>query len=307
MARKKRTKSKTRRISFKYGTSQKRKKQKLNLRLPSLMSILKVLAAICIVVAAVAALYFTEKYVRSTKPVETGPLVLEDVPEWVTPELKTKIFAAAGYKYLELDEKAAQLIAENLASVGWIDEIKVQTTHDSIHIKGRWRKPLALVKSGFNKFYVDAEQIVLDFLPMPNLPIVQVKGVSVTSTPPVGQVFEKKDIAAAVTVLAALAKMDESVTPDKPLLNEIESIDVSDFKGRHNSSHPDIILYAKDNTEIIWGAEFGTWQQHLEATDEEKLAKLYSYYKEYGSLLGGAKYINLRDPQNSVPLPIDKY
>jgi len=101
--------------------------------------------------------------------------------------------------------------------------------------------------------------------------------------------------------------MDESVTPEKPLLNEIDSIDMSNFNGRQHNSQPHIILYTKDNTEIIWGAEFGTWQRHLEATDGEKLAKLYGYYKEYGSLSGGAKYINLRDPQNDVPLPIDKY
>jgi hypothetical protein len=49
------------------------------------------------------------------------------------------------------------------------------------------------------------------------------------------------------------------------------------------------------------------WGQHLEATDEDKLAKLYGYYKEYGSLMGRAKYINLRDPQDKIPLPIDKY
>jgi len=275
--------------------------------MPNFMGILKVLVVVLVIAAAGAALYFGQKYIASNAPAETGPLILEDAPEWVNTELKTTIFAAAGYKYIKLDENAAQLIAENLASVGWIDEIQVQTTHDSIRIKGRWRKPLALIKSGFNKFYVDAESVVLDFVSLPNLPIIQVGGISVTSTPPAGQVFEREDLASAVTILAALAKMDESVTPDKPLMYEIDSIDVSNFKGRHNSSQPHIILYATDNTEIIWGAEFGTWQQHLEATDEGKLAKLYSYYKEYGSLLGGAKYINLRDPQDNIPLPIDKY
>lgn len=125
--------------------------------------------------------------------------------------------------------------------------------------------------------------------------------------PAVGTLFEKEDLAAAITILAALTKMDKSVTPDKPLLYEIDSINISNFNGRKNNRQPHIILYTKDNTEIIWGAEFGNWQQHLEATDEEKLAKLYGYYKEYGTLSGGAKYINLRDPQNTVPLPIDKY
>jgi len=101
--------------------------------------------------------------------------------------------------------------------------------------------------------------------------------------------------------------MDKLVTPDKPLLYEIDRIDVGNFNGRENTQHPHIVMYAKDNTQIIWGAEVGKWQRYLESTDEQKLAKLYGYYKEYGTLSGGAKYINLRDPQDNIPLPIDKY
>lgn len=307
MAGRKKAKSKTKRISFRLGDSLGKKKQKTALHRPSLTGILKVLVVVCALAATGAALYFAEKYVKSTTPVETGPLVLKNAPEWATAELKTKIFAAAGQKYIDLDDKAARLVAENLASVGWLDDVKVQTTHDNIIIEGRWRKPLALVKSGFNKFYVDAESVVLDFVAVPGLPIVQVKGVYVTQTPPAGSVLEKDNLTAAVTILAALERMDESVTPEKPLLYEIDSIDVSNFNGRQNHRQPHIILYTTDNTEIIWGAEFGAWQQHLEATDEEKLAKLYGYYKEFGSLLGGARYINLRNPQNDVSLPVDKY
>lgn len=299
-----RKKIKTKRImSFKHGTSAK----KTRWLTPSLIAILIVLVVVFVCAAAGAAFYFMEKYVKSAQPVGTGPLVLEDAPDWATNELKAKILATAGYINLKLDENAARLVAENLVSVGWLDKIKVQTQYGSVAIEGRWRKPLALVKSGLNKFYVDAERVVLDFVPMPNLPIVQISGVSVTKMPNVGKVIEKQDINAAVTILSAMAQMDKSVTPDKPLLSEIDRIDLSNFDGRQNNRQPHIILYAKDNTEIIWGAEFGSWHKFLEATDEEKLSKLYSYYKEYGSLLGGAKYINLRDPQSTVPLPVDKY
>ena len=108
-------------------------------------------------------------------------------------------------------------------------------------------------------------------------------------------------------ILNKLDQMDKSVTPEKPLLYDIDCIDISNFSGRKNSRSPHIVLYTKDNTEIIWGAEFGAWQRHLEATDEKKLAKLYAYYKEHGSLLGGVKYINLCDPQDNISQPIDKY
>jgi len=267
---------------------------------------LKVLAIVCVFVVAGVSLYFAERYVKSAKPAETGPLELVNIPEWVSSELKTKIRDAAGGKTLRLDEEAAEVVAENLASVAWLDNIKIQTTHKQVLIEARWRKPLALVKSGSQSFYVDDELVVLDFVPIPNLPIVRIEGLS-ERVPSQGEVWQSDDLDAAVTILAKLDQMDKAVTPDKPLLYEIDRIDVSNFNGRKNSRFPHIVLYTKDDTEIIWGAEFGTWQRYLETTDEEKLAKLYAYYKEYGSLSGGVKYINLRDPQDNVPQPVDKY
>ncbi len=305
MARRKKTKRKAKRISFKLGTSKRKKQQTYR---PSLTGILKVLAIVCVFVVAGVSLYFAERYVKSAKPVETGSIELVNVPEWVSSELKAKICDAAGGTTFGLDEGTAQIVAENLASVAWLNEVKVQTTHKHLLIEAKWRKPLALVKSGSQSFYVDAEMVVLDFVPTLNLPIVRIEGLSAaTRMPPPGEVWRSDDLTAAVTILTKLDKMDKSVTPGKPLLYEIDRIDVSNFTGRRNSRLPHIVLYAKDDTEIIWGAEFGTWQRYLEATDEEKLAKLYAYYKEYGSLLGGVKYINLRDPQDNISQPIDKY
>jgi hypothetical protein len=299
----KKTKGKTKRISFKLGTS-KRKKQRTYR--PSLTGILKVLAIVCIFVVGGVSLYFAERYVKSAKPAETGPMELVNVPEWASSELKAKIRAAAGGKTFRLDEEAAEMVAENLAFVAWLDNIKIQTTHKQVLIEARWRKPLAMVKSGSQNFYVDDELVVLDFVPIPNLPIVRIEGLS-ARVPSPGEVWQSDDLDAAVTILAKLDQMDKAVTPDKPLLYEIDRIDVSNFNGRKNGRLPHIVLYAKDDTEIIWGAEFGTWQRYLETTDEEKLAKLYAYYKEYGSLSGGVKYINLRDPQDNIPQPVDKY
>jgi len=309
-AKRKKKKSKTKRISFKPGSLSKKKKRKAGRFGPALISILKVSAVACAVVAVVAILYFAEKYVKSSNPVNTGPLVLADTPGWVSEELKAKILVAAGGKTFRLDEDTAYLVVNNLASIAWLDEVQVQTTDKSVRVNAKFRKPIALIKSALHKFYVDVEQVVLDFVPMPNLPIVEVKGLSpIAKTPPLGKVWRQDDLAAAVLILDRLDQRDKdkSVAPDKPLLYEIGSIDVSNFNGRRNTGQPHIVLYTTDNTPIIWGAEIGKWQQHLESTDEQKLAKLYGYYKEYGTLLGGAKYINLRDPQDKVPLPIDKY
>jgi hypothetical protein len=303
MAGAKKTKDKTKRISFKLGTSKRKKQRSYK---PSLIGFLKVSAIVCIFAAVGVSLYFAERYIKLIKPAETGPLELVNVPEWASSELKAKIRAAAGGGTFRLDEETSGAVAENLAFVAWLDNIKIQTTHKQVLLDARWRKPLAMVKSGSQNFYVDYELVVLDFVPMPNLPIVKIEGLS-TKVPSPGETWQSDDLDAAVTILAKLDQMDKSVTPSKPLLHEIDRIDVSNFAGRKNNRLPHIVLYAKDDTEIIWGAEFGTWQRYLETRDEEKLAKLYTYYKEYGSLSGGVKYINLRDPQDNVPQPVDKY
>jgi hypothetical protein len=304
MAGGKKTKGKTKRISFKLSSSRAKKQRTY---WPSLRGILWILGIICIFAAAGASIYFAQMYLKSAKSAVTGPLELVDVPEWVSSELKAKVCDAAGGKTFWLNEGTAQMVAENLASVAWLTGVKIQTMHDRLLVKAKWRKPAALVKFGSKNFYVDASLVVLDFVPMPNLQIVRVEGLSAAKIPPPGEVWQNNELDAAVTILAKLDQMDKSVVPDKPLLSEIDRIDVSNFAGHKDSRGPHIVLYTKDDTEILWGAEFGQWQRYLETTDEEKLAKLYSYYKEYGSLSGGVKYINLRDPQDNIPQPVDKY
>jgi hypothetical protein len=327
--RRRKTKSKTGRILFKTGFSQSKKKRGADLQDSSFRSLLKVLAVIFVFAAIGVGFVFLDKYVKRVAPAWPDNIQVELVnpPDWINASLKEKITAVAKRSWKKEDVKLEedtvrlalrkeslglpQVIQSNLErDVAWLKEIRVRTTHDKILIEANYRKPIALVKRGLQRFYVDAELVVLDFVPMANLPIVNVRGLAVITSPggpQPGETLQQEDLAAAVAILVRLDQMDKLVTPDKPLLFEIDTIDVSNFKGRQSGRLSHINLYTKDNTVIIWGAEIGAWAQHLEAKDEEKLAKLYNYYKEYGSLTGGAKYIDLRTPQGKVPLPIDKY
>ena len=308
-----RKKNKPKKISFKFSGLTKRRKKRVSWFGPSLITILKVLVVVCILCGIVIGLVSLEKYVKETIPVQqgSGELVLADVPLWVSDELKEKIYTIATAKGVNvaLDDEAVSSMQRNIEEmIPWLDEVKVKAPHNILRVEARWRKPIALVKSGTIKFYVDAEQVVLDYMEMPDLPIVEIKGLPpVAKIPPLGEVWQRDDLAAAVMILNRLDQMDRTLTPDKPLLYEIDRIDVRNFNGRLNNRLAHIILYSNDDSQIIWGAEFGQWQRHLESTDEEKIAKLYGYYEDYGSLSGGARYINLRDPRDKIPLPIDKY
>ncbi len=304
MARKKQRISLRERFSSWWGT---RTKKEAEARKQTLTTAVKVAAVMLVLVAAGAFLRYAEGYVSSARPTEEGRLVLVGVPGWVNWDLKARVVAAAGGDRFPIGEETAEVVARNLARMSWLDEIEVRVTHDAVRVGARWRKPVALIERGPSKFYVDADLVVLDYMPMAHLPIVEVKNVSLGLPPSAGAVFDRDDLAAAVKLIVLLNRMDAEVAPKNPLLDQIAGVDVANYKGRRNHRAPHIVLHSKDGTLIYWGAEIGEWSRHLEAKDEQKLAKLYTYYKEFGSLSAGVKYINLYDPQDKVPLPTDRY
>ena len=312
-AKKKRTKSKSKRISLKSGAL-KRKKTKQGIRLIThLISSFKISLMVCVLGSIAVGLLYLDRYRKETTPPMEGPVEQElvHVPAWVNDELKQKALTAAkgDLEDLRIDENAAVLVQQNInRRFAWLDDVKVQTTHNAVRIEGRWRKPVGLIKTRRQSFYVDAEQVLLDVVEMPGMPIVEITDLSlIRKTLLPGEVCNGEDLAEAIKLLELLERRDRIETSQKPLLSEIDRLDMSNFDGRKNRKLPHIILYAKDDTKIIWGAKIGEWQRHLESTDEQKIAKLYSYYKEFGTLSGGVKFINLCDPLDDIPQPIDKY
>jgi len=270
-----------------------------------------------IVFAAAAVLWIgfkdLEKYVRYAVPVSQriGLLELVNPPWWINEQLKWKIYeaATANGEDLRLDEDSAQTVQQNLEkTLAWLQQVKVQTTSRNIRVNGNWRRPIAFVEVANEKFYLDTDMVVLDFVEIQHLPIIKIEGVSaIERIPVVGSKMDQTDLKEAVAILARLDRRDNLNINNKRLLYEISRLDISNFNGRKNNTKPHIVLYASDETEIIWGAELDRWHRHLEVKDEQKIARLYSYYSEKGTLLGGAKYINLRDPQEKILLPIDRY
>ena len=269
-----------------------------------LLSIFKILLVFGLAGLVLAIFVYAERFVESEQPPGTGPLIFEDVPKWVDQNLMNQVYAAiGGSRTFPLEENMASLVVEGLQAVAWLDQIKARVTHSDIRVTAQWRKPLVRVKSGSTEFLLDGQGVVLNPIAL-NLPIVTIRNIRVRQKPPAGTVLEQDDLSAAVNLIGVLDKMDKLECPDDPLLAEIAYIDMANYQGLRNRSEPHIVLVTKDDTPIHWGAELGASGKFLEQSDEKKLATLYTYYNDCGSLLGGnAKFINLRDSRREIPLP----
>ncbi len=298
-----------------------RKQGKIFVRTLNPLGILKVFLFVCALGAVLAGFTFLDRYVKEQTLAPAGSRTIElvgEIPSWVSDEIKNRIYAAATVRLRspqasetnnkEIDEDTAVTVQRSIEKlVPWLADVKVRTTHNNILIRGRWRKPIAQITTNKNKFFIDSELVVLDYIPVGDLSVVTVEGLEFSKHAPVpGEVLQSDDLAAALAVHGRMERMDAAVCPNKTLLREIDRIDVSNFNGRKNKREPHIVLYTKDNTQILWGAEIGSWQRHLESPDDDKLAKLYTYYQQTGTL-SGVKYINLRDPRQTIYLPVDKY
>lgn len=299
-----------------FSSQKKLTKAEKKQRSHALRTTVVIFAFIAIFVAAGVGFMFLDRYVKANLNLseKTAAIQLVDFPDWADTELKQKIISTAGKSPgdFKLTEDAAVRIGENLVTLAWLYDIKVQVSSEAISVNAKYRRPVGLIKDHNQQFYVDNELIVLDYVPIRKLPIVEITGVPghLLTWRNVGTKWPRDDVAAAVELLGLLQNMDSEVTPAKPLLAEIKSIDMSNFGGRRSASQPHIVLYAKDGTEIKWGAQKGAWQRHLEAKDEEKLTLLYNTYQELGTVqLRAAQkgsFIDLTRSQ-TLSLPIDRY
>ncbi len=286
------------------GNSAAKKKNRAGKSGPGRHTFFTVFGLLCILAVVAAGFVLLDRYVqRITSSGQAGPLELVDRPDWFNNDLLQKVYTAAGGSEFALDKTVAEAVAENLELVVWLYDIKVQTTNSSVEVRAKYRRPVAMIRRSEQAYYIDHDAVVLPFLPIEDLTIVEVKGFSARTIPPISDTMTGDDIAAALDLLAVLETMDQISTPDAPLLKEIASIDVSNLDGRKSRSRAHIVLNAKDGTQVNWGAAYGRSARYVEASDQEKVAMLYEFYTQHGTIQGIVKYIELRNPQEAVPRP----
>lgn len=324
-----RKKKKKKQSWFGFGSPPKRRKKKhltKAARARSAASVRKVAAVVAAGIAmgcAAIAFGYMERHVHTLSPVteQLGQLELIAPPEWVNPELQATIADEAGGYYFPLDEDIAEIIAAKLQGLSWIYNTRIRVTSKTVHIYADYRKPTAMIKNGSKKYYLaliapddlsyeqdNPKVMLLDYIKLDTLPVVEIKGLSLRRFPVAGDILQSADITSAVELLTVLGRMDEISCADAPLLDQLASVDISNFAGRKNRNNSHIVLNAKDGTPIYWGAAYGDSTLYLEAIEQEKLGRLYSFYKEYGNTIqcvknAICKSIDLRYAQTRIPRP----
>ena len=293
-------------------TPRTRKKKDATL-LPSWLWVMLTIVGFALLAAGLTAGFMVmERYVKALPQVEThaGPLKLINPPSWLGQAWTEQIVAAVGGSRFVLDETAAATIGRRLAGIPWLYDVRVQTTPIAMEISAQYRRPVVRAVMGQRTFYVDEKMVVYDALPVTAIAVPDVVGFTPRTAPPLGTVWLAEDVKAAMELIRILSMMDLQMTTaaepiKKPLLDEIQSVDVANFAGRKSASQPHLVLNVKDGaTQINWGAAWGQAARYLEAGEKEKVATLYQFYVENkNSLQGKVKFIELRQPQTLIPRP----
>ncbi|MHC4926543.1 MAG: cell division protein FtsQ/DivIB [Planctomycetota bacterium] len=292
---------------FSFFSKKKKTGRRSKKNQPNISSGVKVAASILFVAILAAGgaigLIYMDRSIKQDAIKDT-PLVslrLIGRPDWIENQqvwIDTVTEVAGGGAFAP-NADTAQFVQQRLESLSWMSNVTVQTTPEYINVTGDYRRPVGLIDLGRGKKYLVAKDMtVLEYLPIDSLPIIEITGVdAVKSIPEPGRTWRAEDAAAAVQLLDYLYRCDthflQQEKIQKPLLDEIVAIDVSNFAARSNKPH--IFLKVTDGTKVNWGAAIGQAARFLEQNEKDKIADLYDHFIDYNNtLMGSAKYIELR-------------
>jgi hypothetical protein len=113
--------------------------------------------------------YGDGRYVKTLPQIESaaGPLILKKpTPPWLESSWTEHIVKTVGGRRFVLDEAAARTVAERLAAIPWMYDVRVQATSKALEISAQYRRPIVSVRLGGRTYYVDEKMIVFEALPV---------------------------------------------------------------------------------------------------------------------------------------------
>jgi len=230
---------------------------------------------------------------------------LKDPPQWISEQLIEEICFSTGINRDDdlLDESLTKQWAMNLSQNPWIKRVnKIHKQFDGLVVLDcDLRRPLAKVQRNNQTVYIDFEGVVLPYSPTYGH-LVALRG-HPAPLPKPGQSITAAPLIAGIEVLQQILSVDEKLSAQDRLWQELASIDVSNYQGRRDASRPHLVLYTHGQTEIRWGAPIGDYLPYYEASDILKLTTLYREFKQTGSL-DHYQYIELRNHRKEKADPL---
>jgi hypothetical protein len=232
-------------------------------------------------------------------------LVLKDRPAWMSEALAEQILKSAQPRSPRsaLDHELVAEIGQTLEHNAWVRQVKQvkrvygKSAGDTVEIDCEFRAPIALVASRNDFILVDGEGIRLPekFGPstLPrillgpdgkmNLRIIE----GVAAMPPFvdGQKWVGDDLAAGLDMAKLLY--------GRPFTEEIQRINVANFKGRKNPRDAQIVLLTRFRSEVRWGEPIKL-SFYAELPPIQKLERLALICQKYGRVDGGHSWVDIR-------------
>ena len=255
----------------------------------------------------------SRRFVEQTDAADAGPIKVElvDRPAWMSDYLARQIAASVPRGPASpFDHQLLVTAAARLAANPWVQQVhQVRRAYgdapgDRIIVDCAYRVPAALVRWGRHYWLIDNDGVKLpDPFAESDLPQVTVghDGRTALRTiaglrqppPPDGRKWPGADLAAALD-MAKLAY-------DKPYLDGISGIDVSNFGGRISRSKPQLVLTTKYGTEVWWGRPPLADDFYVEQPVARKLATLAAVVRKFGRVDAGKPKLDVRFDTALVP------
>ncbi len=238
-------------------------------------------------------------------PAAPPVLVLKNRPIWMSESLAEQILKSAQphKSRSALDHELLAEIGQILEHNAWVRDVKQirrvygKSAGDTVEVDCESRAPIALVAFRNDYILVDGDGVRLpekfgpSTLPRVllgpdgkmNLRIVE----GVAAMPPYvdGQKWVGEDLAAGLDMAKLLY--------GRPCAEDIQRINVANFKGRKNQRDAQIVLITKYRSEVRWGEPLKL-SFYAELPPVQKLERLTLICQKYGRADGGHSWIDIR-------------
>jgi hypothetical protein len=254
-----------------------------------------------------------KKYVDREAGVSDVPLkvVLKNKPAWMSDFLAGQIAATVPRTSSSaFDHNLLVAAVADLQRNPWVQKVhQVRRVYgdspgDTLEVDCDFRAPVALVHSGGDYWLVDndgvklPEKFTADELPRiingrdGKINIRVIDGVR-QPAPAAGQKWVGQDLVAGLELVKLFY--------GKPYMEEVPTIDVSNFAGRVHRGDPQLVLKTRYDTQIWWGRPISAKDFFVEVPVARKLQILAATVQQRGRIDAGKSYFDVRYEDYLVP------